>query len=93
MEFFQDGKVRPEFYEEYIAKKNTLMPYQLTAELINSYCPQAKIMHCMPLHVGYEISREAIDHPNSIIFDQAENRLHMQKALLMWLLQKEHVVT
>lgn len=86
MEFFENGKVKPQFIEEYERRKKLFMPYQLNAQLINTYAPQAKIMHCMPCHVGYEISRDAIDHPNSIIFDQAENRLHMQKAMIMWLL-------
>lgn len=89
MEFFENGKVKPQFIEEYERRKKLFMPYQLNARLINTYAPQAKIMHCMPCHVGYEISRDAIDHPNSIIFAQAENRLHMQKAMIMWLLEKK----
>lgn len=89
MEFFENGKVRPQFIEKYERRKKLFMPYQLNAQLINTYAPQAKIMHCMPCHVGYEISRDAIDHPNSVIFDQAENRMHMQKAMIMWLLEKE----
>ena len=66
------------------------MPFQLSATLIDRYAPQAKIMHCMPCHIGYEISRDAMDHRNAIIFDQAENRMHMQKAMLLWVLEKEH---
>lgn len=86
MEFFSDGRVKPEFVHEYERRKQLFMPYQLNASLINMYAPQAKIMHCMPCHIGYEITRDAIDHPNSIIFDQAENRKHVQKAIMMWLL-------
>jgi len=89
MEFFENGKVKSDKQAEFTARKNKFMPYQLNAELIDKYCPQAKIMHCMPCHVGYEISRDAIDHPQAVIFDQAENRLHMQKAMIMWLLEKE----
>jgi ornithine carbamoyltransferase len=89
MEFFENGQVKPEFQAEYDRRKNTFMPFQLSAKLIDTYAPKAKIMHCMPCHVGYEISRDAIDHKNSIIFDQAENRLHMQKAMIMWLLGKQ----
>lgn len=89
MEFFENGQVKPEFQTEYDRRKNIFMPFQLSAKLIDTYAPKAKIMHCMPCHVGYEISREAIDHKNSIIFDQAENRLHMQKAMIMWLLEKQ----
>lgn len=89
MEFFENGKIKPQFMDEYERRKKIFAPYQLNAELINKYAPNAKIMHCMPCHVGYEISRDAIDHPNSIIFDQAENRLHIQKAIILWLFGKE----
>jgi len=91
MEFFDDGKVKPEFQQEYERRKSLFLPYQLNASAINTYCPNAKIMHCMPLHIGYEISRDAVDHPNSVIFDQAENRLHIQKAIIMWQLGKDVV--
>jgi ornithine carbamoyltransferase len=89
MEFFQGEKIKPEYMLEYEKRKKTFIPYQLNTQLISTYAPQAKIMHCMPCHVGYEISRDAIDHPNSVIFDQAENRLHAQKAMILWLLDKE----
>lgn len=88
MEFFENGKVKPEYKDEFVRRKNTFIPYQLNAGIIDKYAPQAKIMHCMPCHVGYEISRDVIDHPNSIIFDQAENRLHVEKAIIMWVLNK-----
>lgn len=89
MEFFENGKIKPEFAQEFERRKKIFLPYQLNAAAINKYAPNAKIMHCMPCHVGYEISRDAIDHPNAIIFDQAENRKHIQKAIIMWLLEKE----
>lgn len=88
MEFFDEGKVKPEHEEEYERRKNTFIPYQLNAEIIEKHSPNAKIMHCMPCHIGYEISRDAVDHPNSVIFDQAENRLHVEKAMIMWVLGK-----
>ncbi|MEK7583315.1 MAG: ornithine carbamoyltransferase [Patescibacteria group bacterium] len=89
MEYFDaNGKVKPEFQKEYKKRIAANMPKQISAKLLAQYCPDAKIMHCMPCHVGYEISRDAIDHPNSIIFDQAENRMHIQKAIILWLLQK-----
>jgi len=91
MEFFDEGKVKPEFQQEYERRKALFLPYQLNAQVIDTYCPNAQIMHCMPLHIGYEISRDAVDHPNSVIFDQAENRLHIQKAMIMWLLGKDVV--
>ena len=86
MEFFENGKVKPEHKDEFVRRKNTFIPYQLNAGIIDKYAPNAKIMHCMPCHVDYEISRDAIDHKNSIIFDQAENRLHVQKAMILWIL-------
>ncbi len=89
MEFFENGTVKPAFQAEYERRKTVFSPFQLNASIVDTYTPNAKIMHCMPCHVGYEISRDAIDHPNSIIFDQAENRLHMQKAMVLWLLERE----
>lgn len=92
MEFFKNGKVLPEFEEQYKKRIETFMPYQLNAKLINAHAPNAKIMHCMACHIDYEITRDAVDHPNSIIFDQAENRMHAQKAIIMWLLMMEKMV-
>ncbi|MFA6943561.1 MAG: ornithine carbamoyltransferase [Patescibacteria group bacterium] len=90
MEYFgEDGKVKPEFQDEYERRKKLYAPYQVNAALVEQHAPDAKIMHCMPCHVGYEISRDAIDHPNSVIFDQAENRLHAQKGIILWLLGKD----
>jgi ornithine carbamoyltransferase len=56
--------------------------YQVNAELLKLAKPDAVVMHCMPAHRGMEISAEVADGPRSIMFDQAENRLHMQKAIL-----------
>ncbi|MBI5457304.1 ornithine carbamoyltransferase [Candidatus Kaiserbacteria bacterium] len=88
-EFFENGKPKPEFKDEYERREAVFMPYQLNATLIDTYAPGAGIMHCMPMHVGYEISRDAIEHKNSAIFDQAENRKHVEKAILLWLLEKK----
>ncbi|MBU0731767.1 ornithine carbamoyltransferase [Patescibacteria group bacterium] len=85
MEFFEEGRVKPDFKEEYEVRIDLFKPYQLSGELIDKYCPEAKIMHCMPCHIGYEISRSAMDHGNAVIIDQAENRLHAQKAIMLWL--------
>ncbi|OGG69314.1 hypothetical protein A3F27_01470 [Candidatus Kaiserbacteria bacterium RIFCSPHIGHO2_12_FULL_53_13] len=85
-EYFNNRTPKPEFSAEFERRKAVFMPYQLNAKLIDTYAPKARIMHCMPMHVGYEISRDAIDHKNSVIFDQAENRKHVQKAILLWLL-------
>ncbi len=92
MEFFKDGKVIPEFQKEYERRKSVMAPFQLNAALVDNNSPKCRIMHCMPCHIGYEITRDAIDHKNSVIFDQAENRKHIQKAIIMWLLEKENLV-
>lgn len=89
MEFFDRGKVKPEFEDEYRRRLNVFEPYQLNAKLLAANNSNAKIMHCMPCHAGYEISRDAIDHKNSLIFDQAENRKHIQKSVLLWLSNQE----
>ncbi|MDR3227817.1 MAG: ornithine carbamoyltransferase [Puniceicoccales bacterium] len=59
-----------------------MRPYQVTAALMAAANPGAYFMHCLPAHAGEEVAREVLDSPASIIFDQAENRLHTQKAIL-----------
>ncbi len=63
-----------------------LKPYQLNAALISKAKKDVLIMHCLPAHRGDEITDEVIDGPNSIVFDQAENRLHAQKAVMKLLM-------
>jgi len=60
--------------------------FQVNAELLKSAPPDAKIMHCLPANRGLEITDDVVESPNSIMFDQAENRLHFQRALLKKLL-------
>ena len=62
-------------------------PYQVNAELMSSAASGALYMHCLPAHRGEEISAELMDAPDSVIWDEAENRLHAQKALLEYLLR------
>jgi ornithine carbamoyltransferase len=63
------------------------LPYQVNARLLGAAAPGAIVLHCLPAHRGEEVTDEVMDGPASAVFDQAENRLHAQKALLMWLLR------
>lgn len=82
MQYFND----PNLGKENNSKLDRLMPYQLNSELLQDI--DCKIMHDMPIHEGYEISREMVRDPRAIIFEQAENRLHAQKGLLWWIYQE-----
>jgi len=62
--------------------------YAVTAELMAQARPEAVFLHCLPAYRGYEVAAEVIDGPQSAIWDEAENRLHAQKALLAWLLDR-----
>jgi ornithine carbamoyltransferase len=72
--------------EESGKRRKDLAAYQLNADRLNDAAPDARILHCLPAHRGEEIAEELLDHPQSAIFDQAENRLHTQKALMEWLI-------
>jgi len=83
MEFFLD----PKFAAEKEKRTKLMMPYQINKQLLKG--SNAYIMHDMPIHRGYEISEDTIDSPKSIIYQQAENRLHTAKAILLELLSTE----
>ena len=82
MEFFGDDRYR----DERLKRERIMKPYQVTRELLGD--ARALIMHDMPIHVGYEVEREVVDDPRSIIFEQAANLRHARKALLVWLAQQ-----
>lgn len=74
--------------EEAGTRAAPFLPYALDSELLNYAEPDAVVLHCLPAYRGMEISAEVIDGPQSAVFDEAENRLHVQKALLTWLLEQ-----
>lgn len=82
MEFFLD----PKFKEEKEKRIKLMIPYQVNKELLKG--SDALIMHDMPIHRGYEITGDAVESPNSIIYDQSENRLYSAKGILLKLLGK-----
>ena len=65
---------------------NVFRPYQVNSELLRKAGPQVLFMHCLPVHRGREVTNEVMDSPRCIVYDQAENRLHIQKAILLALL-------
>jgi len=70
------------------ARAKALRPYQVNSNLMQHAYPNAVFMHCLPAKRGAEVTDDVIDDPRSVIFDQAENRLHAQKAILLTLLEK-----
>lgn len=82
MELFLD----PAFKKEKEKRVKLMAPYQINSKLMKE--SSALIMHDMPIHRGYEITGEIVDSPNSVIYQQAENRLHSEKAILLKLLKK-----
>ena len=73
--------------EEAEARKKIFKPYQLNQELIGKAKEDVKVLHCLPAHRGDEITDEVIDGPHSVVFDEAENRMHVQKAIMVKLAQ------
>lgn len=79
----EDGSVRDK-------KEMTLRPYQVNSTLMKLAKKTAIFTHCLPAYRGFEVSAEVIDSKQSIVFDEAENRLHAQKAILLWAMQVKH---
>jgi ornithine carbamoyltransferase len=75
--------------ESEIEKRHQIFKnYQVNQKLLSLAKEDAKVMHCLPAHRGDEITDEVIDGPQSIVFDEAENRMHVQKAIIVKLLDK-----
>ena len=96
------GSIAPEFLPKSANQSPTLSPtattsaeavalfapYRVDASVVALAAPSAVVLHCLPAYRGKEITAEVIDGPQSVVFDEAENRLHAQKALLAWLLER-----
>ena len=74
--------------EEAKERIRVMSPYAVTGKLFANARRDALFMHCLPAHAGEEVTQEVLDSPRSVIFDEAENRLHMQKAILASLARK-----
>lgn len=74
--------------EEQKIREEAFTGFYVDAAMMASAAPDAKFMHCLPAHRGEEVSAEVFESPASIVFDQAENRLHMQKAIVEWVFSK-----
>jgi ornithine carbamoyltransferase len=70
-------------------RRKDFAAYQVNAALMKHAPPEAYFMHCLPAHRGEEVTDEVIDSPNSVVVQQASNRLHVQKGILAWLLSRE----
>ena len=80
--FYTDVWVSMGFEEERAERMKIFTPYQVNARLFESAKKDAKFLHCLPAHRGEEVSADVMDSPRSIVFDEAENRLHVQKAIM-----------
>ncbi|HIC85137.1 MAG TPA: ornithine carbamoyltransferase [Desulfobacterales bacterium] len=74
--------------EEYKDRRKAFQPYQVDQALVDLADPEVLVMHCLPAHRGEEITEEVLEGPRSIVFDQAENKVHLHQALLEMLLAK-----
>ncbi len=77
--------------EEAIVRRRDFRGYTVDASLLALADPEAIVLHCLPAHRGEEIAEEVLEGPQAAVWDQAENRLHAQKAVLLWLLAPEAV--
>jgi ornithine carbamoyltransferase len=73
--------------DEQAERRAPFAPFAITAEALRTCAPDAIVLHCLPAYRGREIAAEVLDGPHSAVWDEAENRLHAQKALLTWLME------
>ena len=85
---YTDVWVSMGFEKEARERMKTLEPYRLDMKMLGYAKPDVKVMHCLPAHRGEEVSAGVLDSPRSIVFDEAENRLHVQKAVMSMLMGK-----
>ncbi|MBI1273104.1 MAG: ornithine carbamoyltransferase [Alphaproteobacteria bacterium] len=77
-------------HDKDVARRHSLLePYRVTSKLMSAAAPGAIFMHCLPAHRGEEVTDDVIDGPQSVVWDEAENRKHAQKAVLLWCLGRE----
>jgi ornithine carbamoyltransferase len=73
------------FEGEAVVREAIFRPYEVDRKLMEQAAPGAVFMHCLPAHRGMEVTAEVLDGPQSIVLDQSENRMHVQKAILLTL--------
>ena len=84
--FYTDVWVSMGFEEERAERMKIFQPYQVNSKLFEYAKKDAKFLHCLPAHRGEEVSADVMDSARSIVFDEAENRLHVQKAIMSMLI-------
>jgi ornithine carbamoyltransferase len=79
---YTDGWTPPELQAQHETRRRALQSYRVDTRLLSSAGGRVKVMHCLSAHYGEEVTEEVIHGPQSLVFDQAENRLHTQKAIM-----------